>query len=177
MEKIVFTPSEEDLLGAYSLHIKRYSGKRLIWMLIIGAVIGFALAAIDGFEDPFVSIITILSMIVWAAIVVAIIQFMIPRYWVPRLARKTYAQQKDLRLETTTWWDDEKLYSSNEQTKAHFEFVDMVKWLANDDTLLIYRSDHLFNFLPTRVFRNNAEMDALIRRLQDAGITGERKTR
>ncbi|MEP2989092.1 MAG: YcxB family protein [Parasphingorhabdus sp.] len=175
MEKIVFTPSEQDLMGAYGLHIKRFSGKRLTWMLAIGFMIGVGLAAIDDFSDPFTSTITILSMVIWAAIVVAIIQFMIPRYWIPRLARKTYAQQKDLRLETTTWWDDEKLYSSNEQTKAHFEFVDMVKWLANDDTVLIYRSDHLFNFLPTRVFRNNAEMDALIRRLQDAGIIGERK--
>ncbi len=177
MEKIVFTPSEQDLMSAYGLHIGRYSGKRLIWMLAIGLMIGVGLAVMDGFSDPFASIITILSMVIWAAIVVAIIQFLIPRYWVPRLARKTYAQQKDLRLETTTWWDDEKLFSSNEQTKAHFEFVDMVKWLANDDTLLIYRSDHLFNFLPVRVFRNNAELDALIRRLQDAGITGERKTK
>lgn len=177
MDKILFTPSEEDLLAAYSLHIRRYSGKRLIWMLILGAIIGLALAALDGFEDPMVSTITVLSMIIWAAIVVAIIQFMIPRYWVPRLARKTYAQQKDLRLETTTWWDDDKLFSSNEQANAHFEFADMVKWFANDDTLLIYRSDHLFNFLPARIFRNKAEMDALIRRLQDAGVTGERKSK
>lgn len=177
MEKIVFTPSEDDLLAAYSLHIKRYSSKRLIAMLIIGAIIGLALAALEGFENPMTSAITIFSMIIWAAIVVAIIQFMIPRYWVPRLARKTYAQQKDLRLETTTWWDDEKLFSSNEQTRAHFEFVDMVKWLANDDTLLIYRSDHLFNFLPARIFQNKAELDALIRRLQDAGVTGEKKSK
>ena len=116
-------------------------------------------------------------MMLWAIVVVAIIQFLVPRYWVPRLARKTYMQQKDLRLETTTWWDDEKLYSSNQQTKAHLEFADMVKWAANDDTLLIYRSDHLFNFIPSRVFRNKVEIDALIRRLNDAGVTGERKTK
>ena len=176
MAKIFFTPSEEDLLAAYNLHIRRYSGKRMMWMLVIGAIIGLTLAAMEGFDDPMVSFVTILSMIIWAAIVVAIIQIMIPRYWIPRLARKTYAQQKDLRLETNTWWDDEKLYSSNKQANAHFEFVDMVKWIANEDTLLIYRSDHLFNFLPARIFRNKAEMDALIRRLQDAGVTGERKS-
>lgn len=177
MEKIVFTPSEQDLLSAYRLHLQRFNAKRLVWMIVFGAAIGIAMAAIDGFSDPFTSVVLILSMMLWAIIVVALIQFLIPRYWVPRLARKTYSQQKDLRLETTTWWDDEKLYSSNQQTKAHLEFADMVKWTANDDTLLIYRSDHLFNFIPSRVFRNKAEIDALIRRLIDAGVTGERKTK
>ena len=177
MEKIIFTPSEQDLLNAYRLHIQRFNAKRLAWMIVFGAAIGIAMAAIDDFSDPYTSTILILSMILWAILVVAIIQFLVPRYWVPRLARKTYIQQKDLRLETTTWWDDAKLYSSNQQTKAHLEFSDMVKWAANDDTLLIYRSDHLFNFIPSRVFRNKAEIDALIRRLNDAGVTGERKTK
>lgn len=177
MEKIVFTPLEQDLLSAYRLHMQRFSGKRLFWMIAFGALIGIGLAALDGFADLFSSSILVLSMVIWALVVVAIIQFLVPRYWVPRLARKTYRQQKDLRLETTTWWDDEKLHSSNEQTKSFMEFADMVKWSANDDMLLIYRSDHLFNFLPVRVFRNTAEMDALIRRLQDAGVTGERKTK
>ncbi|GAB5488398.1 MAG: hypothetical protein Pars2KO_19680 [Parasphingorhabdus sp.] len=173
MEKISFTPSEQDLLAAYRLHMLGTSRKRSVWMIVFGAVVGIGMAGMEGFSDIYTSAILVFSMVLWAAIIVGIIKFLLPRYWVPRLAKKTYLQQKDLRLETITWWDDQKLYSSNEQTNAHFEFVDMVKWVANDDTLLIYRSDHLFNFLPSRIFENKLEMEALIRRLQDAGVIGE----
>ncbi|GAA0481320.1 hypothetical protein GCM10009096_24320 [Parasphingorhabdus litoris] len=172
-EKLVFTPTEEDLRSAYGLHMKQLGLKRILYLLLFGLTIGVILAAFDGFDDLPKALGLIVSMSIWAGIVAAIITIMIPVWWVPRLAKKIYKQQKDLHLETTSWWDDEKLYSQNAQGQAQLTFGDMVKWRADDKIILLYRSDHMFNFLPARIFKDEAHRNGLIRRLQDADLPGE----
>lgn len=175
-EKLVFTPREEDLRAAYRLHMKQMGWKRLGYFLLFGLAMGIVLAALDGFDDRNQAIGLIVGMTVWAGFVAMVIMLLIPIWWVPRHSKKTYQQQKDLRLETTTWWDDEKLYSGNEQGHAHLTFADMVKWRADEKIVLLYRSDQLFNFLPVRIFKDQAHKNGLIRRLQDAGVPGEEKS-
>ena len=175
MNKLKFTPTEDDLHAAYRLHIQRVGWKRHAYFILFGAIVGIILAAFDGFENSGQAIGLIGAMMLWAAVVATLMQFLIPIFWIPRLAKKIYKQQKDLRLETETWWDDDKIHSRNAQGHSYFEFTDMVKWRADAAVILLYRSDHLFNFIPTRIFEDSTLDDALIRRLQDAGITGERK--
>ncbi len=176
-EKIIFTPTEEDLRAAYGLHLKQMGGKRLGYLLLFGLSIGLAMAAYDGFENLPTALGLIVGMTIWAGIVALAITILIPIWWVPRLSRKIYKQQKDLRLETTSWWDDDKLYSGNEQGHANLTFADMVKWRADDKIVLLYRSDHMFNFLPARIFKDEVHRNGLIRRLQDAGVPGEEQSR
>lgn len=174
-DKLIFTPREEDLRAAYGLHVKQAGWKRVGYLIIFGIIVGIALAALEGFDDNTKTIGMIAGMALWAGIVALLIKILIPIWWIPRLAKKIYTQQKDLRLETTTWWDDEKLYSGNEQGHSNLTFADMVKWRADDKVILLYRSDHLFNFLPAHVFHDTAHRDGLIRRLEDAGVPGETK--
>lgn len=47
--------------------------------------------------------------------------------------------------------------------------------MDNDDMILINRSNHQFDFMPARIFRDTAEMGALILRLQDSGLPERRK--
>lgn len=176
IEKLIFTPSEEDLRAAYALHMKQMGWKRLGYFLLFGLFVGIVMAALGGFDNMNQALGLIVGMTIWAGIVALVMSILIPIWWVPRHSKKTYKQQKDLRLETTTWWDDEKLYSGNKQGHAHLTFADMVKWRANDKIILLYRSDQLFNFLPTRVFNDPAHKDGLIRRLQDAGVPGDEKS-
>ena len=110
-EKIIFTPTEEDLRAAYGLHLKQMGWKRLGYLLLFGLAIGLAMAAYDGFENLPAALGLIVGMTIWAGIVALAMTILIPIWWVPRLSRKIYKQQKDLRLETTSWWDDDKLYS------------------------------------------------------------------
>jgi len=175
-EKLVFTPSEEDLRAAYSLHMKQQGFKRIGYFLLFALAIGIAMAAFDGFEHGPRALGLIAGMTIWGGVVALIMTILVPIWWVPRLAKKIYRQQKDLRLETTTWWDDEKLYSSSEQGHSNLTFADMVKWRADDNIVLLYRSDQLFNFLPARIFKDPAHQDGLIRRLNDAGVSGEKKS-
>ncbi|WP_108809894.1 YcxB family protein [Sphingorhabdus sp. Alg231-15] len=175
-EKIIFTPTEDDLRAAYGLHLKQMGWKRFAYLLLFGLAIGIAMAAYDGFDDMTKAIGLVAGMTLWAGIVALVMSVLVPTWWVPRLSKKIYNQQKDLRLETTSWWDDEKLHSSNEQGHAHLTFADMIKWRADDKIVLLYRSDHLFNFLPARIFKDDAHKNGLIRRLQDAGVPGEEQT-
>ncbi|MEP3224447.1 MAG: YcxB family protein [Parasphingorhabdus sp.] len=172
-EKLTFTPNEDDLRAAYGLHLTQMGWKRLGYLLAFGFFIGFAMAAYDGFENINAAIGLIAGMTIWAGIVALVMRILLPIWWVPRLAKKIYKQQKDLRLETTSWWGDEKLHSTNAQGEAHLNFADMVKWRADDKVILLYRSDHMFNFLPARIFVDSSHRDGLIRRLQDAGVPGE----
>ena len=173
--KLIFTPTVDDLKAAYALHLKQAGWKRTGYFIAFGAVMGAVIVAINGFEGPVQALPTVGAMIIWAALVAGLLQFLLPIVWVPRFAKKIHKQQKNLRLETETWWDDEKLHSKNAQGTAFLEFADMIKWRADDNILLFYQSDNLFNFLPIRAFKDKSLLDGLIRRLQDAGIAGERK--
>ena len=173
MIKLVFTPTEDDLRAAYRLHMHRSGWKRFGYFVLFGAAIGVAIAAVDGFPNVTTVIGVVLGMTIWAAVVALLFQFAVPKFWIPRLARKIFLQQKDLQLENETWWDDNQLHSRNAQAHAYLNFSDIVKWRRDDKILLLYRSDHLFNFLPMRVFSDRSLPDALIRRLQDAGVPSE----
>lgn len=175
IEKLIFTPSEEDLRAAYGLHINQMTGKRFGYFVLFGAFVGIAIAATDGFDNMPRVIGLIAGMTLWAGVVAGLFTLLMPIWWVPRLSKKIYKQQKDLRLETTSWWDDHKLHSSNEQGHANLNFSDMVKWRADEKVVLLYRSDQMFNFLPARIFKDEAHRGGLIRRLQDAGVPGEDK--
>ncbi|WP_422343918.1 YcxB family protein [Parasphingorhabdus sp.] len=175
-QKLVFTPTEEDLRFAYALHMKQMSWKRIGYFVLFGLTLGVVMAGFNGFDDVQQAIGLIIGMTIWAGAVALIMTLLLPIWWVPRYSRKIYKQQKDLHLETTTWWDDEKLYSGNAQGHAHLTFADMVKWRADDNIVLLYRSDQLFNFLPARIFSDAAHKNGLIRRLEDAGVPGETKS-
>jgi len=175
MEKLIFTPGEDDLKEAYRLHYKGPNWKRFGYLLGFAFLVGLILAALEGFSNIGTTLRLIIGTLIWAAVVFGIISLIILRWWIPRHAKKIFAQQKSLHLETEIWWDDDKFYSTNSQTQAHMAFADMVKWRSNDKTVLLYHSDHLFNFLPARVFNNVERIDTLIELLEKTGVSGEKK--
>ena len=175
MEKLVFTPTEDDLRSAYKMHFRRPRGMQLVAMIATGLAISVVLSAMDGFSDGSKALNLMIVMIIWATLITAIIFLVIQLWWIPRLSKKLFSQQKDLHLQTEIWWDDDKFYSKNEQGEAHLRFADLVKWQANEKVILLYRSDQLFNFLPVRIFRSYAHADGIIRKLQNARVPGERK--
>tara|TARA_R110000824_G_scaffold55506_6_gene152870 strand:+ start:2872 stop:3405 length:534 start_codon:yes stop_codon:yes gene_type:complete len=175
-EKLVFTPNEDDLRAAYGLHVRWLSFRRMILFLIFGIAMGDVFTPLDGFGGMSHDISMIAATMLWIGFA-ALVHMIIFRNWsIPRYAKKIYKQQKDLRLEITTWWDVEKFYSNNAQTQSHFAFADIVKWRSDDKIFLIYHSDQLFNFLPTRIFKHPSDQAELIRRLQEAGVPGEAKS-
>ena len=174
MDKFVFTPTQQDLLNAYKLHYLASAKKKIILIGGFGLLVGIALAAVDGFQSPEKTFVYIVTMVLWAGIVGLIASFLIRIWWIPHHTRKTFKQHRELLLETETWWDDQKLYSSNAQSQATLIFSDLVKWSASDKVILLYRTDHLFNFLPARVFRGQGEIAALKRRLENANVPESR---
>lgn len=176
IEKLIFTPQEEDLKAAYRLHMTHNRFKRIGYFLLFGMAVGIAVAAWNGFNSINETIGLIAGMTLWAGFIALLFSVIAPLWWAPWYAKKIYKQQKDLRLEMTTCWDDEKLYSSNDQGHGHLAFADMVKWRSDDNVVLMYRSDQLYNFLPTRIFKQPAAKAGLIRRLQDSGIPGEEQS-
>jgi len=174
MEKLIFIPSEDDLSEAYRLYYNGSNRKRYGYLLGFAFLVGLILAALEGFSSIGMTLGLIIGMLIWATAAFGVIWLIIHRWWMPRNARKIYAQQKDLHLETEIWWDDDKLYSTNSQTQAHMAFSDMVKWRSNDKIVLLYRSDHLFNFLPARVFNDVEQIGTLIGLLEKAGVAGKK---
>lgn len=172
-EKFTFTLTEDDLRAAYALSVKRPAVEWIGSVLLIGILTGIAITAMDPCNDVNHTIKVIGEMILLIGFIMLIIGIILRIWWIPRFARKIYRQQKELHLETTIWWDDEKLYSSNAQTQRQFAFADIEKWRSDEKFLLIYPSDHQFDFLPTRIFNHPSDRAELIRRLQDAGVPGK----
>ena len=112
MEKLIFTPSEDDLRHAYTLHVKQAKWKRAFLLIGFATCVGIVLASLDGFDDMDETTGLIVGMALWGAALAVILQILLPRFWIPRYSRKIYKQQKETKhffppsmggIGTSTW--------------------------------------------------------------------------
>lgn len=142
---------EQDLQEAMRLHYGRRRGKSFFIMVAFGVVIALVIIAIARVDD-IAKMMTILgTMLVWCIVILALVLVLNRFILIPRLSRKAYAQQADLRRPMVYRWDDERFALT--QTNGHWTrpWCEFVSWRRGEKVFLFYQSDYLFHLLPINV--------------------------
>ncbi len=159
-----FQLTPEDYVEANSLHM-RWTRGRWIW---IGAVLGLWLALV-GFEwwsnpehgapDPLFFGIFLPVMALF---------FVALRYWfVPRQARRIFAQTRALQRPFHWTWNEEQLQLSTDLVKAVVPWTHLLKWRESEQIFIVYPSVAAFYVFPKRAFQDRAAIDAFRQLLQE----------
>jgi hypothetical protein len=146
--------SAEDFIKAQILHWKhsffglKFARVLLVCGLATGIIYAFlahyagagargiTLAAIGGF----VAVVAILTVVA-----------LFKRYFLlPHSARKAMVQLKEFQGQWEFAVADHKLSIKTPRGEAFLPFTDFSKWSENDSAILLYRTDRMFNFIPTQ---------------------------
>ena len=174
MTPITITMSLQDMISATrfgSFRILRKKLPRTIFIIMgISAAIPLIFAAIRN-ENPknFVEhFIYIAAAYILISSVLALIRLYIV---IPRGARNSFRQMPALGRTHNIWWDDEFLYSKSNEGEVRLKIVELHKWAANGEVLLIYPVDHVHYIFPRRFFVNDTQFAELVGKLESKEIT------
>jgi hypothetical protein len=169
-DELRFTPTAEQLVDAYQLHHRRFGKNRIMGFLLFALLLGVSVAAIEDHQSLANSSIIVGVVMLWAVLVLAIFYLVVGRLWLPRFARRVFRQQNDLHSEVTISWDDRAYTTTAPSGHASCAWSDYYAWRRNDKTLLLYRSESLFNYLPMNDASFRAAADSMVAYLRAAGI-------
>lgn len=155
--QIDLTVSERDIRNAYQLHFNRHPLRKVVLVMGFGVIVGAVAAFLGNVRSTYTFMGIVGAALIWSVIVLGLIVCLNRFVLIPRIARKTYAQQADFRRPMSYRWDDDALeiiQSSGHWRRVWHEFVG---WRRDDTALLLYQSDLLFNPIPV----NNATQTAI----------------
>ncbi|WP_430910095.1 YcxB family protein [Methylobacterium sp. sgz302541] len=163
---VIVRLTSDDVVRAYRVHAAAQAKSRQ--NLIAGAVAvlciaGFLMVTISG-EPAAIVFIVAGSILGGIAFQVGLI-----RWYVPRVARRIYAQQQDLQGDIAISADAEALSSRAATGDSRTPWSHYLRWREDAHTILLYRSELMFQFIPKRIL-SVAQIDAL-------RMLAEKKTR
>lgn len=142
--------SSRHYLAALQLHRQRAVKRQL---LVLGALaVAGAIVAAAGY-------VLIGLVLVGAGVGGLIGELIQSRFVLPRSARKIYNQQAALRATYTYSWDKDGLSVSSDTVQAKRPWSDYIKTLENEDLLLLYHSDIMFEIFPKSWFASREQAD------------------
>ena len=106
----------------------------------------------------------------WALLVLAGFYLAVGKIWLPRFARRIFQQQRDLQSEVVISWDDQAFRTVAASGQAFCAWGDFHAWRRNEKSLLLYRSEALFNFLPLTDASSQAAAESMVLHLRNAGV-------
>jgi hypothetical protein len=142
--------SSQNYLAALRLHRQRVVKRQL---LVLAAL------AVAGMIVVVLGYMLIGLILVGAGVGGFIGEFVQSRFTLPRRAEKIYKQQASLRDTYTYSWDKENLSVSSETGQARRPWSDYIKFLENDQLLLLYHSDVMFEIFPKSWFSSKEQVD------------------
>ena len=165
--EIHFTCSEQDVLDAQrtffksTIFSKRVLRRYLISLSVmvwVGVVVFLVIKLTDteeqtillrlGSRDLWIEIfwLVVLVIPVWLALM-AIFTAM---SWLglPRVVRRIYGKQKTLHADCTVSWNEEAMGVVTPKATQHMLWTDFIRWSESKTSIILFQSDHLFNFIP-----------------------------
>ena len=165
---VTFTATTDDLAAAYQRYYRARTWARssLITLAVCLAILaGVLVVAMEG------DLVWIACTLVAAAAAGLGLLLAIARWRVPVLARRIYRQQRALHAEVALTWTDEGLAVRSPTGESRMPWSHVVRWREDARVVLLYHSDALFNFVPTRVLGPDGRAD-LRARAARAGVPG-----
>jgi hypothetical protein len=168
--ELSFTPSEDMLGRAYRLHYKGPGRNRIIGFGLFGAVLGLAIAMIEGLSSTATMIGWIAAGTIWAFFVLLVILAITRYWWMPRFIRRVYAQQRDLQQLSTIRWSEQGYETEIPAGKNLLRWTDIYRWQRGGGMLLLYRSEAMFNFFPDDTSEHSQAANEIQAFLVAAGV-------
>ncbi|ARU56118.1 hypothetical protein OLMES_2045 [Oleiphilus messinensis] len=141
--------SEQDYIDATRLHARQPVIFMSILVLIVGVVSALASDSL-GIEAG-----TVLEAMVGALVGIALYYFWIVRLWCKRI----YRQQRNLQTPYELTWDQNRVIMVGEYGESSIPWSNFVKYRENEDLILMYYSDALYNLVTKRSFDSLEELD------------------
>lgn len=160
--------TESDLLTAMRTHYIRTLRRPLVvWSgVVLAAIVAFKLITTPWSElTRSVGGLGTLGVIVLFGLL-PLTYFVL----IPRAARKTLAQQKNLQGDMEMAWDDARIVSRGPYGVTDFAWSDYRAWFERDGMVLLYQTDLMFQFAPARAFPSDAVRAEMIAHLEAAGV-------
>jgi hypothetical protein len=142
----------DDLVRAQRLHLRprRAYARVGVVLLALGGVTAIVLLVAPGEWH-------------WGRLVMpACLAYLFASWYslLPYLARRQYAQQKDLQRELSFHAAEDGLHARNELGQAIRPWSDIRKWKEDEHLFLLYITDSLYLMVPKRMFEQEAELAA-----------------
>jgi hypothetical protein len=167
---LAFECTEGDLLDAYRLHHCGVSGRALVLLVVYLLFAALALAWLNGHVDLRYLGLTFAALAGTILVVVCILKFLLSAVYLPRYARKIFTQQKTLHGTIAVEWDDVAMNVSTASSTARIKWSDCHAYRRSNAVILIYLSDALFHFIPTRSFSTPVMRDDLMSAITGAPV-------
>lgn len=121
------------------------------WAVLMACVIGAVLMFTYSFRAGF--------LLLCAAVGGFLGEFIQRRFIIPARLRRLYSQIRG-RVDLTYSWDDEKLFLSSSHGNAARAWTDFRKAKENDEVILLYFNDALYEIIAKRWFTNASDLAA-----------------
>jgi YcxB-like protein len=167
---LTFSPQESHLLAAFRLNYKVGGWKRIAAYMIFGVIVGIALATIDGSEEPAKFLMIVAVTLLYALFILVALMIGIRVFWIPRYTKRIFSQQQELRHDVAVHWNETHFVAEAQSGRTEMKWGDFYRWKRNDDILLLFRSEALFNFLPIDGPAFAAAADDMQRFMTEAGV-------
>ena len=151
--------TEKEYVAAHTLHCRKIQSlvKQLtLIVFVIGIVLFFAFSARLGVT------------LVCAALGGLLGEFIQTRFILASKLRRLYAQVRR-RVDVTYSWDEEKLFLASELGQAARSWSDFVKAKENDELILLYINDALYEIIAKRWFADASDLNTFRAHLKFVG--------
>ena len=151
--------SEQDLLDAYRLHLIRVSLKRTGALVAATICLAVILGLLDHYFPKDSSLIDFLVglLCVMASLLIAL--HLVLRWYTPHMARKHYAQHRDVHQPFQYHWDATHFAIMQGENRWQRAWNHFVGWRADEKMLMLYVTDHQFHIIPTAPATRDAIAD------------------
>jgi hypothetical protein len=169
MEAVEFTCTRDDFLRAQRLaQTVRLRGRGFLTVLVLCVgVIGVMLVLMHGGDHAPIAY----GLIAGAQFVALIALWMVFNRFLllPVVSRRQFSQRKEFAEALRFEIRPSAIAVTSKNGVNAIPTTDFLKWTRNDHTLLLYRSDNMFNFVPLRA-TTDAFRAALLAELERAGV-------
>ncbi|MBV1706569.1 MAG: YcxB family protein [Hyphomicrobiales bacterium] len=179
LRSLSFTPSEADTLAAHRTFLRYYvfSWSRMlksylpIWWIISFVIAGVLLGVLGALHVGVNALQMVGILVVALGGGLALVAFFL---WLsfaglPRLVKRNYAQQAMLRVNYTVCWSDEGFEVTTPRGTIAYIWGDFIQWAEGPETVLMFQSDRMFNFIPKSAC-SSADLDDLRRIMAAVGL-------
>lgn len=145
---ITGTITAQDYLSAMRLHRRSSVRRQMVWLTVF-VVAGTVIAAFGHLLPG--------CVLLGAGVGGMVGELVQSKFVLPRRTRRIHGQQASMRDTYEYSWDDDSLTVSSRNARVERRWKDYLKMLENDELLLLYQSDVMFEMFPKSWFQSEAQ--------------------
>lgn len=153
LASMIFTTTPTDVTAAYRAYL-RWADTRprgFLSTAVVGLLSSVAVLVFNGAMTAWVFLPAV--GVVLARVILRLLTYAC----VPRLARRTVGQQKNLQQEMRVELSESGLRAITATQDSYVAWVDYMAWSQDRHVIMLYQSDRLFQFIPMRAVTASAQ--------------------